>query len=544
MASELSPIGGWIASNSPPRFDPEGIVEATRAIRAPLHVVRDRSTGRLGVAHAGELRSEVPQNGKPIHALIATLPAVYPEWLGDRAFLEAHRVRFPYVAGAMANGIATAELVIAMARAGMLGFFGAAGLLPDRVERALDAIEGAVGGASFGANLIASPNEPALEERVASLYLARGVERVSASAYVDLTPSVVRFALSGLEEAPDGSVRRRRHVLAKVSRPEVARRFMSPAPEAIVRALLAAGKITALEAKLAARVPVAEDVTVEADSGGHTDNQALSAVFPVVMRLRDRLCEEHRYARTIRLGAAGGLGTPSAVAAAFSLGASYVLTGSINQSARESGLSEEGKRMLAQAGMGDVVMAPAADMFEQGVKVQVLRRGTMFGPRASRLYQLYTSYESLEAMPAGVREKLEREILGAPVDEVWASTEAFFAERDPKEIERAARDPKHRMALVFRWYLGSSSKWAIRGEPSRRLDYQIWCGPAMGAFNDWARGSFLEDPAERTVAGVALSLLEGAAVVTRAAQLRSFGVPVPAAAFDVRPQRLRVSQHA
>lgn len=249
MASELSPIGGWIASNSPPRFDPEGIVEATRAIRAPLHVVRDRSTGRLGVAHAGELRSEVPQNGKPIHALIATLPAVYPEWLGDRAFLEAHRVRFPYVAGAMANGIATAELVIAMARAGMLGFFGAAGLLPDRVERALDAIEGAVGGASFGANLIASPNEPALEERVASLYLARGVERVSASAYVDLTPSVVRFALSGLEEAPDGSVRRRRHVLAKVSRPEVARRFMSPAPEAIVRALLAAGKITALEAE-------------------------------------------------------------------------------------------------------------------------------------------------------------------------------------------------------------------------------------------------------------------------------------------------------
>lgn len=544
MASELSPIGGWIASTSPPRFDPEGIVEATRAIRTPLHVVRDRTSGRLGVAHAGEVRGEVPQNGKPIHALIATLPAAYPEWLGDRAFLEAHRVRFPYVAGAMANGIATAELVIAMARAGMLGFFGAAGLMPDRVERALDAIEDAVGGASFGANLIASPNEPALEERVASLYLARGVERVSASAYVDLTPSVVRFALSGLEEAPDGSVRRRRHVLAKVSRPEVARRFMSPAPETIVRALLTAGKITALEAKLAARVPVAEDVTVEADSGGHTDNQALPAVFPVVMRLRDRLCEEHRYARTVRLGAAGGLGTPSAVAAAFSLGASYVLTGSINQSARESGLSEEGKRMLAQAGMGDVVMAPAADMFEQGVKVQVLRRGTMFGPRASRLYQLYTSYESLEAMPAGVREKLEREILGAPVDEVWASTEAFFAERDPREIERAARDPKHKMALVFRWYLGSSSKWAIRGEPSRRLDYQIWCGPAMGAFNDWARGSFLEDPAERTVAGVALSLLEGAAVVTRAAQLRSFGVPVPAAAFDVRPQRLRVSQHA
>src|SRR5690606_39117605 len=100
-----------------------------------------------------------------------------------------------------------------------------------------------------------------------------------------------------------------------------------------------------------------------------------------------------------------------------------------------------------------------------------------------------------------------------------------------------------KMALVFRWYLGSSSKWAIRGEPSRRLDYQIWCGPAMGAFNEWVRGSFLGDPAERRVSHIALTLLECAAIVTRAHQLRSFGVPVPAAAFDVRPRRLRVSPH-
>lgn len=544
MSSELTPIGGWIASAAPPRFDPEGIVSAVRAVRTPIHIVRDRATGRLGVATAGQVRGEVSGNGKPVYALIASLPALYPEWLGDRAFLEAHRVRFPYVAGAMANGIATAELVIEMARAGMLGFFGAAGLLPDRVERALDAIEDGVRGASWGANLIASPNEPALEEKIAELYLARGVERISASAYVDPTPSVVRFALNGIEEAPDGSVRRRRHVFAKVSRPEVARRFMSPAPPALVEQLLRDGKITAREAALAPRIPIAEDVTVEADSGGHTDNQALTAIFPVIARLRDRLCEEHRYARTIRLGAAGGLGTPSAVAAAFSLGASYVLTGSINQCAVESGLSAEAKRMLAAATTGDVAMAPAADMFEQGVKVQVLRRGTMFAARANRLYATYARHDSLEAIPEGERAKLEREVLGAPIDEVWAGTKAFFAERDPREIERAERDPKHRMALVFRWYLGSSSKWAIRGEPARRLDYQIWCGPAMGAFNEWVRGSFLEDPAERRVSLIALNLLEGAAIVTRAHQLRSFGVPVPAAAFDVRPRRLRVSQHA
>jgi hypothetical protein len=94
------------------------------------------------------------------------------------------------------------------------------------------------------------------------------------------------------------------------------------------------------------------------------------------------------------------------------------------------------------------------------------------------------------------------------------------------------------MALVFRWYLGMSSRWAISGETSRRTDYQIWCGPAMGAFNRWAKGSFLADPAHRGVVQIALNLLEGAAVATRAHQVRALGVAVPPGAFDYTPRRL------
>jgi trans-AT polyketide synthase, acyltransferase and oxidoreductase domains len=94
------------------------------------------------------------------------------------------------------------------------------------------------------------------------------------------------------------------------------------------------------------------------------------------------------------------------------------------------------------------------------------------------------------------------------------------------------------MALTFRRYLGIASQWAIEGREPRRLDFQIWCGPAMGAFNRWVKGTFLERPEHRTVAQIALNLLEGAAVVTRAAQLRSYGVPMPARAFDYRPRPL------
>ncbi len=82
------------------------------------------------------------------------------------------------------------------------------------------------------------------------------------------------------------------------------------------------------------------------------------------------------------------------------------------------------------------------------------------------------------------------------------------------------------MALVFRWYLGQTSNWANEGEPTRQVDYQIWCGPAMGAFNAWVKGTFLEDPANRSVVTIARNLLYGAAVRTRVHSLRCQGIAV------------------
>ena len=71
------------------------------------------------------------------------------------------------------------------------------------------------------------------------------------------------------------------------------------------------------------------------------------------------------------------------------------------------------------------------------------------------------------------------------------------------------------------------------------MDAQIWCGPAMGAFNDWVAGTFLEPLEERTVVQVGLNLLEGAAYITRANQLRLAGVPLTSrdSIFSPRPLR-------
>jgi PfaD family protein len=471
--------------------------------------------------------------------LRAWLPGTYPEWLGDRSFNETHAVRFPYVTGAMANGIATTRLVIAMSRAGMLGFFGAAGLSLGRVEKAVDELQRELGeGSTWGSNLIHSPNEPALEAAVADLYVRRGVRRVSAAAYLGLTAPLVRYACTGLSTDPHGQILRRNHVFAKISHPQVARHFVEPAPEGMLRALVQAGQLTEREAQLAGHVALAEDITAESDSGGHTDNRPLSALLPTIVALRDEVQAARGYQRPIRVGAAGGIGTPHAVAAAFALGAAYVLTGSVNQGCVESGVDAEARAMLAQADIGDVVMAPAADMFEQGVKVQVLKRGTMFAARARKLYELYRDYPSLDAIPDAHRAGLEDRILRGSVADTWAATREFWMGRDPAEVDKAEADPHHKMALVFRSYLGRASRWAIDGLSDRRADYQIWCGPAMGAFNRWTEGSFLADPSRREAVQVALNLLEGAAMVTRAQQLRSFGLPMPASAFDFRPRPL------
>lgn len=532
-----APLARWYAGDRPATWSPEEILKVAARVRETVHLVSAPAAPGVGVAVGGSTAPAVGgQQGLP---LLGTLPPLYPEWLGDRSFGEAHGVRFPYVAGEMANGIATVAMVSAMARAGMLGFFGAAGLDPARVEQAVaDLAAGLAGHANWGINLIHSPGEPALEEQVVDIALRHRVPAVSASAFMGLTPAAVRAAASGLRRGPQGRILRGTRLFAKVSRPEVAGPFMSPAPAHLLRVLLDRGQLTASEAELAARVPVAEDVTVEADSGGHTDNRPLAVLLPAMLALRDELTVAHGYDRGIRVGAAGGLGTPTAVAAAFALGAAYVVTGSVNQATREAGLSDDAKKMLAQADVADVTMAPAADMFELGVKLQVLSRGTFFAPRSTRLYELYRDYESWDDVPPSRRAKVEQDILRASFGTVWDETRRFWEERDPSQVTRAERDARYRMALVFRWYLGMSSRWAVSGRTERRADYQIWCGPAMGAFNRWAAHSFLAEPGRRDVVQIALNFLEGAAVITRAHQLRSYGVPVPAAAFVPRPRRL------
>jgi len=511
---------------------PENLKDALRSVRHPLYLVRNQGALQPVLGKAGQFT--LPEGAD----LAAFAPSILPENLGDPSLCRELGIRFPYLGGSMAKGISSAAIAEELGRAGMLGFFGAAGLPLSQVEAAADRLAASLGELPYGFNLIHSPHEPDLESALAELYIKKGVRIVEASAFLALTLPLVRYALHGISRAADGTIVTPNRIIAKVSREELAAKFFAPAPEKFLRELVANGSLTAEQAELAAQVPLAQEVTAEADSGGHTDNRPAIALFPTIQSLATRLERQYGYQRKLRVGLGGGISTPASAAAAFAMGAAYLMTGSVNQACTESGTSPAVRALLAETRQADVVMAPAADMFEMGVTVQVLKRGTMFPMRAAKLYELYRAHQSLEEIPAGEREKLEKTLFQAPLDDIWRDTRAYFLTRDPSQVARSERDPKHKMALVFRWYLGQAAHWAKDGAEQRRLDYQVWCGPAMGAFNEWAAGSFLQAAENRQVVTVALNILHGAAQLNRANVLRSQGIDLPQEAARPEPLEL------
>lgn len=427
---------------------------------------------------------------------------VRPEGLGNPEFTADHGLKLAYLCGAMYKGISSESMVIALGRAGLMGFFGAGGVALEKIEAAILNIEKALGPSGvFGMNLLGG-SEPQLEARTVDLYLKREVRCVEAAAYIKVTPNLVRFRLQGAGRGAHGEIHTPNRIIAKVSRPEVARQFLSPPPAEMVTALRDQGLVTDAQAAIAPLIPLAQDVCVEADSGGHTDHGVAFALLPSIMKLRDDLQAGQGYERHIRIGAAGGIGTPHAAAAAFMLGADFIVTGSINQCTVEAGTSDVAKEMLSGINVQDTTYAPAGDMFELGAKVQVLKRGVLFPARANKLYELYTRHASLDDIDKKTLDQIESQYFKRSIAEVWDEILVYLEKKGMSIEPGKSLSPKQKLAMVFKWYFVQSTRLAMMGDDARRADFQIQCGPAMGAFNQWTKDSPLANWRERRVAEI------------------------------------------
>jgi trans-AT polyketide synthase/acyltransferase/oxidoreductase domain-containing protein len=282
-------------------------------------------------------------------------------------------------------------------------------------------------------------------------------------------------------------------ILAKVSRTDVAAEFLAPPPPRLVARLLAEGRVTEAEAAAAASRPMADDLCVEAEGGWLSGTADLPVLLPAVLRLRDaHVLPGPR----VHVGCAGGIGTPEAAAAAFLLGAEFLLTGSVNQCTVEAATSAEVKELLARAHEYDVDSAPWGEMFELGVRARYLKRGLFFPARAARLYELWRRHASLDELDEQTRSKILDRFLGGEV---------------PVAPPASGADPKARLATVLRGYFERGFRLAVTGDPGSTVDYLVHCGPAMGAFNQVVDGTALAPWQARTVEAVADTLMDGAA---------------------------------
>lgn len=463
----------------------------------------------VAVTTADHLSTRLPA-ARPHRAATTTpapSPAVDPAALGDPSFRRDHGVGFAYVAGGMGDGVSGPELVIALGRAGVLGFLGTWGLPDDRVVADVTRVRAALpAGAPWGVNVRHGTTRPERDGELLELLGSCGVDRIEASHFAEPTPALVHYRLRGLR--PDGAgVRVPHRLLVKVSRPDVAARFLAPAPAGIVAALRDRGLLTDAEAVLAARVPMADDICVQADASGGT-TLAVDSLLPIVLRMRDRAGDGPR----VRIGAAGGIGTGAAAAAAFVLGADFVLTGSVNQCTVEAATSDAVKDLLAAADVTDFGTAPDEDTFELGGRIPVLRHGVFHPARADHLFEVFLRVKGVDDLEPADRELIGTRYLRRPFADVPGDADAT--------------DPRARLATVFRWYLRDSARRARDGAVDDRGNFRVHSGPALGAFNAAVRGTPPADWRARRVADVAaLIMTDAAATLARALdRTRGWGI--------------------
>ncbi|HLO26237.1 MAG TPA: 2-nitropropane dioxygenase, partial [Geobacteraceae bacterium] len=239
--AEQACLGWWQPADTLPYLSEKSVKEELRRVRLPLYMV-ERNGSLVPESGGTALFGAGQAEGFPLRAYAPPCP---PEQMGDPDFCSELGLRFPYLGGSMAKGISSVAMVEALGHAGMLGFFGAAGLPLAEVEAAVDRLAGSLGGTPHGFNLIHSPHEPDLENELANLFIRKGVPLVEASAFLDLTLPLVRYGVHGIHRRPDGKIITPNRIIAKVSREELAAKFLSPPPDSLLRELAAGGEITA-----------------------------------------------------------------------------------------------------------------------------------------------------------------------------------------------------------------------------------------------------------------------------------------------------------
>lgn len=431
--------------------------------------------------------------------------------LGSKGFIKDYNLKYTYIIGSMCSGISGAKMLKAAADAGLLAIAGTEKMTYKQIEELIKEVQQSTDKkASTGFNLCYDILRSKREKEISELYLKYGVTIIEATGYSTITKPLVKYRLTGLKKNMQGEVVAKNHIIAKVSRSEIAECFMSPAPKRIVDVLLRDGEITEEEAALSQLLPMSYDICVEADCGGYTDCANLFSVLPAIKSLSEQVMKKYSYNKKIRVGASGGIGTAQSAASAYLMGADFIMTGSINQCTVESQTSDMAKEMMSVINVQDTGYINAWEEYDSDKKIQVLKRGTLFKARADKLYSIYQNTDGVDFIDEKTKTQIETRYFKKTFEDVFEEIKQDNNLQNEQILE-AETKPKMKLKLILKWYYEKSLQWAIQGDMERQSDFQIMCGAALGSFNQWVKGTELEDWRNRTVASVADKIMNSAA---------------------------------
>jgi nitronate monooxygenase len=253
----------------------------------------------------------------------------------DTRLTELLGIHHPIVQAPMAGGPSTVELVAAVSEAGGLGSIGAAGMPPDDLRAAIQAVRLRTN-RPFAVNVFADVRpQPAPPERVetARRELDRRRERVG------LPPAV-------LPEPPAWGVADQLAVVAEERVPVVSFTFGIPPFDGLGGAVTMGTATTVEEALALERAGASVVVAQGAEAGGHRGTFLVP--FDEGMAPLASLVPQIAGAVSVPVVAAGGIVDGRGIASALAAGAGGVQLGTAFLFCRESGASDEWRRALRE----------------------------------------------------------------------------------------------------------------------------------------------------------------------------------------------------
>lgn len=412
----------------------------------------------------------------------------YSGKLGNIHFMERYKTKYPYVAGPMHKGISGYDFIKRLADRDIIGFVGTGGLALHEVEALVvqlqkDSIR------NYGVSVNFDLADPNYEKELIELLIRENINLLHVSGYFNVTESLVLYKLKGIKKLDNGRIICPNRILLKTSRPEIAQAFMEPASDDMLKKLKEEGKITEEQALLAKKIPVADDVCVMSAAAHKTGMIPLKSLLPQIIHQRNAAYQKYGYEEEIFVGAAGAIGDSASALDAFLLGADFIMTGSINVCTAEAHVSKWVKEKLQKVEIQDTEIIPCSNVYEIGIKMQVLKKGMFFASRALKLYEIYNRITKIEDIESNLLVQIQEKYLGKALEEIYNQMKDNLSSMQRR---RAESDSKYKFGLIIQWYYDLSAECAIQCEDGNNMNCMIPLSSAMGRLNEELKNTVRE----------------------------------------------------